>query len=370
MGRRSPRLHAIPHLIERLRGSVVHYYYDAGGKPRKQIPLGTDRTLALQQWAKLEGDQPAPEGPPTFRDAVTRYERDILPRKAPKTARDQAHQLKPLLAFFTKNGTDPAPLDAILPLHCRQYLDTRLDAPIAALREFALLSHILTCARGWGYMNQPNPCVGITREWIKLHRIKTRRDVYIERPVLEAVLEHADLATRNAIRLAYLTAQRPADVLAITEAAIDGDELVVTQAKTRKRLRIRLTRDDGHPNDLGRLIDELKDTKRAIRDALTAAQKPNVLPLHLLVTEAGQRLTAHALRYRFDHARTEAIKTHPDLAEQIRQFQYRDLRAKSGTDIQERLGRAAAQELLGHETDQTTTIYLRNRRGIKVEPTG
>ena len=30
------------------------YYYDTGGKPRREIPLGDDYVLAIQKWTELE----------------------------------------------------------------------------------------------------------------------------------------------------------------------------------------------------------------------------------------------------------------------------------------------------------------------------
>jgi len=46
MGRRQSKPGSIARLRERVRGART-YYYDAGGKPRKKIPLGTDYGLAI-----------------------------------------------------------------------------------------------------------------------------------------------------------------------------------------------------------------------------------------------------------------------------------------------------------------------------------
>ena len=32
----------------RVRGNVTYYYYDCGGTPRKELPLGIDYVLAVQ----------------------------------------------------------------------------------------------------------------------------------------------------------------------------------------------------------------------------------------------------------------------------------------------------------------------------------
>ncbi len=50
-------------------------------------------------------------------------------------------------------------------------------------------------------------------------------------------------------------------------------------------------------------------------------------------------------------------------------FQFRDLRAKAGTDKEDAQGMAAAKDQLGHTSEKTTAIYIRNRLGKKVSPT-
>jgi hypothetical protein len=40
---------------------VVHYYYDHGGKPRREEPLGPDYGLAIQKWADYERSRYAKE---------------------------------------------------------------------------------------------------------------------------------------------------------------------------------------------------------------------------------------------------------------------------------------------------------------------
>ncbi|MFZ6772741.1 tyrosine-type recombinase/integrase [Undibacterium sp. SXout7W] len=75
----------------------------------------------------------------------------------------------------------------------------------------------------------------------------------------------------------------------------------------------------------------------------------------LLQDPDGQRLTYPAMRSRFDKAREESGVN----------FQFRDLRAKAATDIND-LGHA--QKLLGHKNRATTEIYTRNRIGEVVKP--
>jgi integrase len=154
--------------------------------------------------------------------------------------------------------------------------------------------------------------------------------------------------------MAYLTGQRPADVLRITRADIKDGVLHIQQAKTDKKLRIAIT------GQLAVLMSRIAARRRG-----QAMQ-----PLRLLVNESLEPLTQCALRSRFDRARSEAIKHHPDLATGIRNFQFRDLRAKAGTDKAESTGDIRrAQKQLGHATIAMTEHYVRDRKGDLTDPT-
>ncbi|WP_308444854.1 tyrosine-type recombinase/integrase [Paraburkholderia adhaesiva] len=83
----------------------------------------------------------------------------------------------------------------------------------------------------------------------------------------------------------------------------------------------------------------------------------------LVVNEKGEGMTADALRFRFDRARKVA-----GVEKGI--FQFRDLRAKAGTDKAESSGDIRAAQLqLGHTSVVMTEHYVRERKGDKVEPT-
>jgi integrase len=153
--------------------------------------------------------------------------------------------------------------------------------------------------------------------------------------------------------LAYLTGQRPSDVLAMREADIQDGFLLVSQGKTSKKLRIRLET-GGDVNALGELIDRLQRQR----------QERHVRGPYLITTEDGRRLTGPMLRIHVDDARLKAIATAlEDLDEQlaaaIRQLQFRDIRIED-------LGRAS--KLLGH-TDKRITETVYRRVGEVVDPT-
>ncbi|WP_341352822.1 tyrosine-type recombinase/integrase [Paenalcaligenes suwonensis] len=90
--------------------------------------------------------------------------------------------------------------------------------------------------------------------------------------------------------LIYLTGQRPADTLSISETDIRNNEIEITQGKTGKRLRISIQ------GDLKEVIDRMLLRKSNI----------GALSQKLLVNESGQALSSDALRSRFDRVRNAA----------------------------------------------------------------
>jgi integrase len=121
----------------------------------------------------------------------------------------------------------------IEPQHVRQYLDAR-TAKVAANREKTLLSHVLTKTREWGVMAGANPCAGI-RGFTE--RARSR---YVNDDELTVILAKADAPLAAILRLAYLTAQRPADVLKLRRSDVRDGFLHVEQNKTGVKLRIAL----------------------------------------------------------------------------------------------------------------------------------
>lgn len=335
----------IPRFRQRHRGKKTYFYYDAGGKPRKEIPLGSDYGEAIIKYAELEQTRDANETVRkviTFRYVAEKYLVDVVPTKAPTTQKDNHRELKNLLLFF---DDPPAPIDAIEPQHVHQYLYWRRSAPVRANREKALLSHIWNYARQMGYTALANPCSGIKGSK------ETGRDVYIEEDLFDAVYEAASDGLKDAMDLFYLAGQRIADTLKISEADIrkteSGEELWVDQGKTKAKRRIVIT------GELKALIERIRTRKEKIGSTSSM----------LIVAEDGTRMTYSKLRDRFDKARELAgVEKHL--------FQMRDLRAKAATDKAESSGDIVqVRDQLGHTTAAMTEHYIRNRKGKKVTPT-
>lgn len=320
---------------------VSYYYRDKNGK---EIPLGNDLSLARLKWAEMESKE-KPKDLVTMAAIFDRYERDIIPKKAPRTQKDNLAEIRQLRNYF-----DKAPIDGITPAHIAKYRDAR-TAPVRANREIATLSHIFNIAREWGLTSRENPCQGVRKNK------EVPRDFYANDVIWSAVYAKAVGELKDAMDLAYLTGQRPADVLVMRRDDIEGTALGVKQKKTNKKLRI-LLEVDGVESSLGTLIKKILE-----RNAAHGSP-------YLLLTEHGKRVTAPMLRRRWDDAREEAMKAamaagDQALAGRISQFQFRDIRPKAASEITDV---DHASMLLGHtKGDITERVY--RRVGAIAKPT-
>lgn len=361
MGRKPSRWTNLPRgMRARERGQKIHYYLDTGGKPRKEIPLGSDYVMAVKKWGELTSAKKPEGGIITVKYVVDRYFKEVVPSKASNTQRDNEQEKAWVLKFF---DDPPAPLDSVEPQHVRQFMRWRASearkaaearnaakktptepvpatfGQVRANRAKALFSHMWNFAREDGMTKLANPCTGV-------HRFKeTGRESAPDDELVAQVMKHADKPLQFAMRLADIVGQRPSDVRNMSEAHIRSGLLHVSQGKTKTKLRIEAV------GELEALLAEIKEFKKGC-------------PLHslaLLVNEKGQALTEEAMRYRFDKARRLAGIAKQD-------FQFRDFRAKVATATDDVAGTKAAQAVLGHTTEAMTAGYIRHKAGKKVRP--
>jgi len=205
--------------------------------------------------------------------------------------------------------------------------------------------------RGHTYTKNENPCQGIRKNKEK------PRDFYADETVWNAVYKHACIELQDAMDLNYLTGQRPADVLKMADPDINKNALLVRQGKTGKLLRIMLVQGD-IKSELAKVIERIQARPGRKRGS------------YLVSLPDGQQLQKWHLRLRFDAARKAAVAACKEegltvLAERIKLFQFRDIRAKSASEI---ASAADASALLGH-TEQEITDRVYRRFGQEVKPT-
>lgn len=179
-------------------------------------------------------------------------------------------------------------IDSVTPATITGYRDAR-TAKVRANREIAPLSHVFNIARKWGLTTRESPCQGVRKNE------ETPRDYYANDVVWDAVYVKAAQELKDAMDLAYLTGQRPADVLVMRKDDVEGNYLGVQQNKTHKKLRIKMT-DGDEPNSLGLFIGKM------------AERNAQHIFSYLVVSARGKRMTAKMLRDRWDDARGRAKK--------------------------------------------------------------
>lgn len=199
------------------------------------------------------------------------------------------------------------------------------DRKAAANKEIGFFRAIFNHAREIGYTNAANPASGVKKF------PTAKRDTYIEDELYLLVYQAADLI-----------GQRPVDIVGIHTDDIKNGELYIRQQKTKNRLRFTLS------GSLKEIIERIAPEDGG----------------YLFRNKRGGQMQRHTLTVRFAELRNRLIAEHPELADELRNFQFRDLRAKSGTDKYLSDDRAAAQEQLGHTSSQTTNIYIRKGKLI------
>lgn len=133
----------------------IGYYYNGRDEEgnRKEIPLGSDLNEARAEWARLERTT-TPKIVRYMKELFDRYEREVVPTKAPRTQSDNQAELRQLRKAF-----DSAPITAITPQVVAQYRDAR-TAKTRGNREIALLSHVFTLARSGATSMAKTPAPG------------------------------------------------------------------------------------------------------------------------------------------------------------------------------------------------------------------
>ena len=200
-----------------------------------------------------------------------------------------------------------------------------------------MFSHIFNKAREWGYTDNANPCMGVKK--FK----ETGRDVYVSDDLFWRVFRCADYHIRQLMLVAYLCSQRVSDTLNLKVSDFREGALWVRQAKSGQRLRVALVGEFAEVVE--QIMAEREDAKH-----------------DFLFSRNGRRISYNQLRYGLDKARRLA-------GVEKDEFQFRDLRAKAGTDKDEEAGLSAAKDLLGHKNSSMTVHYVRHRKGKLVNPT-
>lgn len=307
-----------------LKRGTIRYYYTGGGRA---IPLGSDLNKARLEWARLENGGVSSHTT-AYTTVADRWEREAIHKGVGGCARSFNTQIGYNNSLVElRKAFKGFQLEEIRPKHIRQYLDKRTKK-ISANREITVLSIIFNWARELGLTDASNPCVGVSRNR------ERARERYVTDAEYKELWDKAPPVLQDAMDLAYLTGQRPSDVLKMTRQDIRDGCLWVVQNKTGVRMGIRV---EG-------------ELKAVLERILTRPHK--VASMSLICGQRGQPLTIDRLRHVFLKCRTS-------------DWQFRDLRAKAATDAG---SIKHAQRLLGHRTETTTAGIYRRVKGNIVGP--
>lgn len=320
------------------RGEVwTGYYYETPrdketGK-KKYIPLGSDLSEAKKKWAELEGK------PITFENAIESVAKRFFnwakdrneSGLAERTIRDYESYYKPLAPVFGQIDINKMRSEFLL-----RYYHER-SSKYRGKQEIKFLSVLFNWARARGLMSISNPVTGITRQM----KTSSRRIIYVTDEDFELVYKHGNDVVKDAMDIAYLTGQRPADVFKMQWTDIKDGVLTITQNKTGQIVRIAIT-------------GELETVLNRIR-----ARK--IISRNIITSQNGKRVTDGVFRTAFDNARDKAEAEAKEIGKEFNRFQFKDIRAKSATDS---ASQTDAQKLLGHKNIQTTTIYRRDKNDV------
>lgn len=224
---RKPENQGLPKRWRHVHGA---YYYQVppgqeGAWDGKQtFRLGTNLPDAYKVWAeRLQ----VVEHARTIAALLDRYALEVIPKKKPTTQAQNKSAIKPVRATF-----GPMALGDIKPRHVYQYIDRR-EAKTSAHREMELLSHALTKAVEWGYLDR-HPFKGEVR--LEGEKARTR---YVEDwEIVECLSIESRrkagsvLAAQAYIRLKLLTGIRRGDMLRLTMSSLREDGIYVEPGKT------------------------------------------------------------------------------------------------------------------------------------------
>lgn len=310
------------HLPPRMRRKGHAFYYDAGGRPRKWTPLGSDEAVARLKWAELENQ----EHGQTIASLIEYFFGAHVPKLAENTRRSYKSLKVPIEKSFGHML-----VRELTPEDVATYLDTHWSQS-SANQQIAFLSSVYEKAmrRGWA---DRNPCKGISR-----HRVK-RRGRYLTDDEYRAIRDKGSALVKVVMDLSYLTSLRPCDIAKIMRADVRQDGLYVEQKKTGRR--------------------QLYDMTPALKDALDAgkALAGSVVGLTVISKANGKPYTPGRLSVLFQRAAKLAG---------VQKAQLRDIRAKAATDAKDE--GQDYQALLGHTSRAMSDSYIKAKAVNRVEP--
>lgn len=347
----------------RIRSGSIYYQVPPGMEihwdGKKEFPLGKTVTEAYRTWSARIGYMDRVR---IVSQLLERYEREVIPTKAAKTAAENVRYCVNLRKVFGHMS-----LGSIQAQHIYQYVDSRskkieskdgkgkqTGGLSIAKREVAMFSHVFTMAVQWGYLGR-HPFKGEVRL-----KGEKPRDRYVEDWELAECLALESRGGRGDavkvvqayLRLKLISGLRQSDLMRLRVADVHEDGIHVTPKKTE--------------NTTGKTLiitwnDDLRSAVRMVMDS-----RPVDISPWLFCTRKGLRYSENSkgafsgwqsIWQRF----IKRVLAETKIEER---FTEHDIRAKTGSDMGTVEG---ARDLLGHSSSAITRKVYR-RKAEKVTP--
>ena len=329
------------------------YYYrvpvgmEAAWDGKRRFLLGRTLPEAYRAWAERVGrlDKARNVG-----QLLEQYALEVIPKKAPSTRSQNLSALTQLRAAFAD-----APLAAVVPSVVYGYIRKRNleGVTTGAHREVEVLSHALTMAVKWGYIDR-HPFA-----WQMRLEGETPRDRYVEDWEIDECLalesrrkSGSVRAAQAYIRIKRLTGMARGDLLRLRESDLQEDGIHIQRHKTAKKTG-------------KRTIYEWTEELRSAVAAAKAARPVHISPWifctlkgECYIDEGTGRAGGWESLWRNFMARVMAETKVKE------RFSEHDIRAKAASDAETL---EQAQALLSH-ADPRTTKRIYRRRPEKVKP--
>lgn len=285
----------------------------------------------------------------TLASLIADWQRDVMPRHADRTQRDETTQCRVIAESFA----DFAPAQVRSP-DVAEFLRHFRDRPRTHNAYRGMLGELMRYAEERGLREPGTNPVRALRTMSTPPRQRYITDSELRRIKVAAMRGKDGSDTRSGpmlcalIDMAYLTGQRIGDLLALEWGQVGPDGIAFHPAKTRGSTGARV---------LIEWTPKLRDVERRLREL---RKERRAFTASVFTQQAGVPYTYWGAATAWRRAVSRAV---------VKDCHFHDVRAKALTDKERRDGMQAARTMGAHSTEQQTSDYVRARSGRKTGAT-
>lgn len=329
--------------------SGSYYLVRADGKRRVWIKLCRVKDGLPALYAALARESAPAARSDTLPGLIADWQRDVMPRHAGSTQRDERAQCRIIGESFADfNAAQVRAPDVA------EFLRHLRDRPRTHNAYRGMLGELMRYAEERGLREPGSNPVRALRTMSTPPRDRYITDSELRRIKVAAMRGRDGLDTRSGpmlcalVDVAYLTGQRIGDLLALEWAQVSDAGIAFHPAKTRGSTGARI---------LIEWTPKLRDAERRLR---ALRKERRAFTASVFTTQMGVPYTywGAATAWRRAVARAGIADCH-----------FHDLRAKALTDKERHEGMQAARTMGTHSTEQQTSTYVRARSGRKTGAT-